>query len=244
MCYNLDGDSMFVKPIIGIVGRSDVATEDYNVICCYESIRKSVIKSGGIPILILPNQDVEYELEKPKDMNRLTMEEKENLKKVIDLCDGILMPGTYKLFEYDRVIYNYALEKDMPILGICGGMQLMGINDKTSEEIKEILIKNNTSLSHFKKGEKYVHKVNIQKNTLLEKILNKNEIIVNSRHNLHLDKADNLVVSGYSEDGFIEAVEVPNKKFVIGIQWHPESMIEYDEAAKKIFSAFIESCKI
>ena len=54
------------KPIIGIVGRYDVDNEDYSVICCFESVRRRIIKKGGIPILILPNQDVSYNDSNPK----------------------------------------------------------------------------------------------------------------------------------------------------------------------------------
>lgn len=231
------------KPIIGIVGKSDISSEDYNVICCFESVRRSIIKNGGIPVLILPNQDIEYEISRPKDVDRLTKGEKLDLEKIINLCDGIVMPGSYKLFEYDRYIYEYSLNKDIPILGICAGMQLMGIVDNDIEP-KEILVKNDTNFQHFQKGIKYVHKINILDNTLLSKILNKKEIEVNSRHNLHLEKVNNLRICAYSQDGFIEAVEHLNKKFVLGVQWHPESMLEYDEDANKIFESFINSCKI
>lgn len=231
------------KPIIGIVGRSDTATEDYNVICCYESIRRSIVKKGGIPILILPNQDVDYESSKPKEINRLTDIEKDDLKRTIDFCDGIVMPGTYKLYEYDNFIYKYALDKDIPILSICGGMQLMGLVDNEGLETKDILVRNETELNHFQKGIEYVHNIEIVDNTLLNKIIGKKETRINSRHNFHINKTNNLKVSAYSEDKLIEAVEVSNKRFVLGLQWHPESMIEYDEDANKIFEAFITACK-
>lgn len=232
-----------IRPIIGIVGRSDISSEDYNIICCFESVRRSIIKKGGIPFLILPNQDIDYEISKPKDIDRLTLNQKDDLKRIVDLCDGIVMPGTYKLFEYDKFIYEYALTKDIPILGICGGMQLMGLVDNDREP-KEILLKNNTDIKHFQKGIKYVHDINIVDHTLLSKILNKKEIKINSRHNYYIDKVNKLKICAYSEDGLIEAVEIQDKKFVLGIQWHPESMLEYDLDANKIFDAFILSCKI
>lgn len=230
-----------IKPIIGIVGRSDTSSEKYNTICCFETVRRAVVKKGGIPILILPNQDLEYEVSVPKEMDSLTNEEKEDLKKVIDLCDGIIIPGAYKLFEYDSFIYEYAFSKDKSILGLCGGMQLMGIVDNNSSNV---LSKNNTDIVHFQRGVKYVHKLKIEKDTLLYKILNKEEIQINSRHNYHLMQSGNLKISAYSEDGLIEAVEDSDKKFVLGVQWHPESMLEFDEYANKIFDSFISSCKI
>lgn len=231
------------KPIIGIVGRYDITTEDYRVICCYENIRRSIIKKGGIPILILPNQDLDYESVSSKDIDKLTIEQKNDLIRIIDMCDGILMPGSYRLFEYDKFIYEYSLKKDIPILGICGGMQLMALVDNPLSSSNEIIIKNNTEINHFKGGEKYVHKINIIKDSLLYKILNKEEIEVNSRHNYHIEKTKDLKVCGYSEDGLVEAIEYPNKKFVLGVEWHPESMLEYDGDSNKIFEAFINSCK-
>lgn len=234
---------MMKKPIIGIVGRSDKGQEDYNVICCFESVRRSIIKKGGIPILILPNQDIDYDNFSPKDINRLTLNQKKDLMSIVDLCDGILIPGTYKLFEYDKFIYEYALEKNIPVLGICGGMQLMALaSNKSDTNIS--LEKNDTIINHFQKGKDYVHKVKIEKNTLLYKIIGKEEIKVNSRHNYHVNKFNDLTICAYSEDGLIEAVEVKNKKFVLGVEWHPESMLEYDEDANKIIEAFIRSCQI
>ena len=149
------------------------------------------------------------------------------------------MPGTYKLFEYDKFIYEYAFNKNKSILGLCGGMQLMGIVDNNSSNV---LAKNNTDIVHFQRGVKYVHKLKIEKDTLLYKILNKDEIQINSRHNYHLTGVNDLKISAYSEDGLIESVEAKNKRFVLGVQWHPESMLEFDEDSNKIFDEFISSC--
>ena len=160
------------KPIIGIVGRSDTSSEDYNIICCFENIRRSIIKKGGIPILILPNQDLDYESISSHDIDKLTMEQKNDLIRIIDMCNGILMPGSYRLFEYDKFIYEYSLNKNIPILGICGGMQLMGLVDNPLSRSNEIIMKNDTKINHFQRGEKYVHKINIIPDSLLHKILN------------------------------------------------------------------------
>jgi len=235
---------MIKKPIIGIVGRSDMATEEYSVICCYESVRRSIIKKGGIPILILPNQDIEYEKTHSNDIETLNYQQKEDLKKIIDICDGILIPGTYRLYEYDKFIYEYSLDKDIPVLAICGGMQLMGLVDNNEGKSSEILIKIDTLINHFKRGKEYVHKVNIDNNFVFYKILQKDVINVNSRHNYHITKANKLNISAISEDGIIEALEHPNKRFVLGVEWHPESMLDYDESANKIYEYFINECSL
>lgn len=234
-----------MKPIIGIVGRADKEKLEYNVICCFENVRKSIIKHGGIPILILPNQDIEYESLTPKEVDKLTIEEKQDLMKLVDLCDGILIPGTSKLYEYDKVIYMYAKEKDIPILGICGGMQQIAISSIKEDEIRNIIVPNNTLINHQQKDKDYVHEIKINEGTILSKIINKDKIKVNSKHKFHLENIDDLdiKVSAMSVDNLIEAIEVRNKKFILGLQWHPESMLDYDEDANKIFEYFINKCK-
>lgn len=233
-----------MKPVIGMIGRPDSASDDDKVICIWEKTRRAIVKKAGIPFLILPNQDIEYETTRPKDVPRLTEEEKNNLKRMVDICDGLLIPGGYKWFEYDEVIYRYAFEKNIPILGICAGMQMMCCMDVNDKEVAyDTTELNETEINHHQRETKYVHKVQIQDNTKLKKIIGENEIKVNSKHNYHVKKVNKLKISAYSEDGLIEGVEYPDKEFVIGVQWHPETMLDYDEYANKLFDEFIESAK-
>lgn len=223
-----------MKPIIGIVGR--VGSDDgYTTIYSSDSVRRCIIKKGGIPILIMPPNDKDLDKIDSREILELTESERYDLKKVIDLCDGIVMPGSYRLFNYDNFIYEYASNLDKPILGICAGMQLMGLMDTN------LKLKQNDSF-HFQKNVKYVHEVKIIKNTLLYQILKKDVIKVNSRHNYHIDKVNNLIISGISSDGLIEAVEAKNKKFILGVQWHPEVMLDYDDDSNKIIDSFINAC--
>lgn len=92
---------------------------DDKVICVVEDVRRSIVKHGGLPIVILPNQDVEYETTRPKDVVELTEDVINDLKKVIDMCDGILIPGGYKWYQYDEIICNYVVEKNMPFIYKC-----------------------------------------------------------------------------------------------------------------------------
>ena len=233
-----------MKPIIGVIGRPDMASDDDKVICIWEGTRRAIVKKGGIPFLILPTQDVEYDSLKPKDTPKLTEEEKNELKRLVDMCDGLLLPGGYKWYEFDEFIYNYALEKNMPILGICAGMQMMCRIDQNKNNIcKDTTVRNDTTINHHQRDKKYVHNVSIIDNTILSKIIDEKEIKVNSKHNYHVSSTANLKVSAYSEDGLIEAVEYDDKDFVIGVQWHPETMLDYDENANKIFDEFINKCR-
>ncbi len=233
-----------MKPIIGVIGRPDMASDDDKVICIWEGTRRAIVKKGGIPFLILPTQDVEYDSLKPKDTPKLTEEEKNELKRLVDMCDGLLLPGGYKWYEFDEFIYNYALEKNMPILGICAGMQMMCRIDQNKNNIcKDTTVRNDTTINHHQRDKKYVHNVSIIDHTILSKIIDEKEIKVNSKHNYHVSSTANLKVSAYSEDGLIEAVEYDDKDFVIGVQWHPETMLDYDENANKILDEFINKCR-
>lgn len=233
-----------MKPMIGVIGRPDMASDDDKVICIWEGTRRAIVKKGGIPFLILPTQDVEYESLRPKDTPKLTEEEKNELKRLVDMCDGLLLPGGYKWYEFDEFIYNYALEKNMPILGICAGMQMMCKIDQNKNNIcKDAIVGNDTAIDHHQRDKEYVHNVSIIDHTILSKIIGEKEIKVNSKHNYHVSSTANLKVSAYSEDGLIEAVEYDDKDFVIGVQWHPETMLDYDENANKILDEFINKCR-
>lgn len=233
-----------MKPIIGMIGRPDIASDDDKVICIWENTRRSVVKKGGIPFLFLPNQDVEYETMRPADVPRMTDEQKEELKHLVDMCDGLLIPGGHKWYEYDEVIYNYAIEKNMPILGICAGMQMMCRIDANKKAVTlDTTVRNETEINHCQREEKYVHRVDIMDGTKLKSIIGNSTIDVNSKHNYHVQRVNKLKISAYSEDGLIEAVEYSDKDFVIGLQWHPETMLEYDDIANKIFDKFIEVSK-
>lgn len=233
-----------MKPMIGVIGRPDMASDDDKVICIWEGTRRAIVKKGGIPFLILPTQDVEYESLRPKDTPKLTEEEKNELKRLVDMCDGLLLPGGYKWYEFDEFIYNYALEKNMPILGICAGMQMMCRIDQNKNNVcKDTTVRNDTAIDHHQRDKEYVHNVSIIDHTILSKIIGEKEIKVNSKHNYHVSSTANLKVSAYSEDGLIEAVEYDDKDFVIGVQWHPETMLDYDENANKILDEFINKCR-
>ncbi len=155
-----------------------------------------------------------------------------NFKRVEELLegfDGIILPGGSKDYPIDLKIVKYLYDNDIPTLGICLGMQMMALTFNGNLSIT----KNHQS------DNKYVHKVKINKRSRLYSILKEEEIWVNSRHNEYITHT-NLSVSAKSlEDGIIEAVEDPRKKFFIGVEWHPES-ITNDTFSKKLFDTFIK----
>lgn len=194
MLKKIEKSIFLAKPIVGIVGR-----KIDNMYKVSENLVNKVKNNGGIPILILPCDE---------------------LKNIVDICDGIIMPGGSDIYEYDRFIYKYCEKIDKPILGICLGMQIM-------EE--EFLT--NTSVNH----KNVFHEIITKKGSIINKTVG--DSFVNSRHNECISNALNHVVTAISNDGCIEAIESANNKFNVGVQWHPED-ISHD----KLFKVFIESC--
>lgn len=227
------------RPIIGILGVPTYDEENESVIALYNDYKNAVVKGGCIPFMICPLLSIDYYGTKMSNIPELTDEEKVIYKEMIEMCNGLIIPGGYRMYEFDKYVVNYAIKKDIPILGICMGMQLLATidNDSRCLEINE------TNINHKQRNQKYVHKVKILEDTLLNDIIGKKEINVNSRHRYHVSKVNNFTISAYSEDNLIEAIELKDKKFVMGVQWHPEKMIDFDESAKKIFDEFINNCK-
>ncbi|MBE6159801.1 MAG: hypothetical protein E7157_02000 [Lactobacillales bacterium] len=224
-----------MKPIIGIVGRPGIIFNKYDVEVTEETYKNAVIESGGIPITILPPQNISYNSIAPKDVEKLTMEEMNNLNRVIEVCDAIIMPGGFKTYGYDYYICNYANMINIPILGICAGMQVI-VREGSNIQLEKC------PTDIHKSNQEYSHSIRLDKNSLLYDIIMKEEILVNSYHSYYVPNSGINNISAISkEDGIIEAIENPNSSFCIGVQWHPEKI--YDENSQKLFTYFIEEAK-
>lgn len=221
-----------MKPIIGIV-EWPYKDEDKDLI--YEvsnKIVEKISKHGGIPIGIFPTQIEDYQNKKIPEIKDLNIIEKEDLNESLKMCDAIIKPGALKIYGYERYIYGYTLEHNMPYLGICAGMQIMAGHNNSNNNKKII-----SDINHYTKA-KQVHKIKIFKNTLLYEILKEEEIIVNSRHRYHIDNPGINSISAYAPDGVIEAIENKDKLFQLGVQWHPENLD--DIYSDRLFDSFIE----
>ena len=171
---------------------------------------KAIKKYGGNPILI-----------DESNINRLGE------------CLGILLTGGFNKGSLDDYLIEYALKNNLPLLGICQGMQSMAIF-KSNLKLEEV--------SNHHQKDIYVHEV-ILTDSNLKKILGKDKIRVNSYHYQTVRDSNYFSIVGRSNDGLIEVVENKNHPFQIGVQWHPERMLEYDDDSNTIFQAFINNIK-
>ncbi len=157
-------------------------------------------------------------------------EEFENLKEMLDFCDGIIFPGGAEMSTLDYKLVEYLHKIDKPTLGICLGMQIMA---KTFNGKDRVKIESEKHLSE----EEYVHDIIIKKDSLLYQMIGEEKIKVNSRHRNQVPYTE-LDGVAYSEDNVLEAIEDKNKRFFIGVQWHPESILE-DVYSNRFFDYFI-----
>lgn len=196
-----------MKPIIGIISRDYLSATKKKINIVYNDIISSIIQSGGIPIGIPSNQ---------------------NIEQYLDICRGFIFQGGDDIDNYNLNTISLLKEKNIPVLGICLGMQEMFYED------------NLTPISNHHINS--LHEINIKKDTLLFKIIKKDKILVNSRHYFAINNSK-YQVSSISQDEVIESLEIPKNKFFLGIQWHPENLYCIDSNSKKIFDYFIKICK-
>lgn len=198
-----------------------------------------VIRCGGNPIGIYPPNIDAFLDKRISEIKSLTDIEIANLKDNLKLCDAIIKPGATRIYNHERMIYDIAYKNNIPYLGICAGMQIMA--NHNSENI--INVKNDSDIKHHSK-EIYAHEVSINTKSNLYKMLKKEIIMVNSRHNYHVGNTNNNIVCASANDGIVEAIENPYLDFHLGLQWHPELLPSNDENSNIIFNELIEHAKV
>ncbi|HRP02557.1 MAG TPA: gamma-glutamyl-gamma-aminobutyrate hydrolase family protein [Candidatus Kapabacteria bacterium] len=143
-------------------------------------------------------------------------------------------------------LINYALEQQIPILGICRGLQILNVALGGSLIVDIPREVANHDNHQVKEGDAY-HNIKIIDGSLLNKLTNLKECTVNSNHHQSIDKlAKGLKATAYSGDGVIEAIEYEdiNKPYMMAVQWHPERMDLDDTLSMSIFTDFIKHCKL
>ena len=229
------------KPIIGIVSKpkSKKKNSIWNKMYIADEIRYLIVKNGGIAISLLsPEETMDFNKDDIEDKKILNNQEKKDIFETIKLCDGIILQGGMTSSNYEIEYAKKAIELDKPIIGICAGfnnlLRALGGN---------VEIDNTAKHNHL--DERYRHSINVVKNTKLHDIVKKDKIDVNSIHSMVAQKKSvepYAKISSFSEDGLVESFELNSKKFVMGIKWHPELMLD-EHYGDEIFKIFIEASK-
>ena len=139
----------------------------------------------------------------------------------------------------DGLLLRAFLAADKPVLGICRGIQVMNavLGGDLYQDIKPF-----EHLPHNDHWAK-VHTVTVRRGTLLSRILGQDTVLVNSQHHQAVDRvAPGFTLAALSEDGIVEAIEKPDARFCLGVQWHPEWLSDADPAMQSLFDAFVNAC--
>ena len=160
-------------------------------------------------------------------------------------CAGLLLPGGGDIEPNplrdaaEPKLLHAFLAAGKPILGICRGIQVLNafLGGELYQDIKP--------LEHLPHNDHWakIHTVTVRRGTLLAEILKQDTVLVNSQHHQAASRvAPGLEIAALSEDGFIEALEKPDAKFCLGVQWHPEWLSEADPRQQALFDAFVKAC--
>lgn len=145
---------------------------------------------------------------------------------------------------FESALLRQALQNELPILGICRGLQL--INVICGGTLHQDLPVPQAGLGahafwQYPKGA-YSHDVHLQPGTYLQKLYQKDRIGVNSFHHQGIDRlGKGLMVAARAEDGLVEAVEGTGPGFLLAVQWHPETMTEYHDEHLVLFAALTDA---
>ncbi len=235
-----------MKPRIGITCSVDT---DINRFFLNQFYVESIRTAGGIPIPLFPSDD------------------KIEIKQMIGLVQGIVLSGGVDVDpiffgeepqqysgrvcplrdSFEIKLTSYALAEDIPLLGICRGMQVLNI--AAGGDIFQDIYAQNMGvqlLKHRQEAPQWypTHGINIKAGTMLESIMGVQSVRVNSYHHQAVrNAAPGFVVSAKSADGVIEAIESLEHGFALGLQCHPESLWQKQPVFIKPFKQLIKTAE-
>lgn len=238
------------RPIIGI--SSSVIVDEAGSFAGYKRayVNKdyvdAVVRAGGVPLIIPFSTD------------------KEVIISQAQLIDGLILSGGHdinpynygqepsqKIGEifperdtYEMILLEESKKRNIPILGICRGFQLINVAAGGTLYQDLSLIPGNI-LKHNQVSNPTLktHKVEIKENSFISSIFGK-ETMVNSFHHQVINKvANDFIVVAKASDGVVEAIEHKTYKFLVAVQWHPEMLAVNCEKARELFSKFVEEAK-
>ena len=231
-------------PIIGVVPRYDF---EWTGLAISDGYLSGLLETGAVPI-VLP-----------------TTADEAHIRRLVKLCDGFLVPGGQDIEParygkrrkphthrsaaardgMEQVLIQAVVEADKPLLGICRGMQSLNValGGTLHQDVNAELPR--TALQHVQSRpyDTPAHMVELVEGSQLANCVGATRLGVNTIHHQSVaDLGEGLVVNAVSpDDGIIEGIEMPGKRFIMGVQWHPEHMWRRRPHSKRLFRAFVEA---
>jgi putative glutamine amidotransferase len=208
---------------------------------------RSVEQAGGLPLVLAPGQ--------PKDAPEL-----------LDRVQGLLLTGgsdvdpalygasphpklgrvVRERDDFELALTREALERNLPLLAICRGHQVLNVATGGTL-VQDIPSEVTGGVEHDSRRERWehAHPVQILEGTRLREILKRGTVSVNSFHHQAIARlGSKLVVSARSAgDQLVEGVELPDRRFVLGVQWHPESFWNREDGFQPLFTALVDASR-
>jgi len=208
---------------------------------------RAIERAGGVPLLIAPQLATGA------------------VDALFSLASGLMLPGGGDLDpgrygepphpavtgvdpardELEFSLVRRALDRDMPLLAICRGMQVLNValGGSLHQDIPSCLA---GAMVHAQGEHRDVatHPVTVKRGSCLASVLGQAELQVNSMHHQALNRvAPGLRVVAAAPDGVIEGVELPSARWVLGVQWHPEELAAHSEPDVRLFRRFVEAAE-
>jgi putative glutamine amidotransferase len=234
------------KPIIGLTfdAQKPGGYSEHPWYALRENYCTAIVQGGGVPCPLI---------------HELSL-----VEEYIALLDGLLVTGgghdvdpcLYGVQEphptvkpdtrrtlFEKAMIEKALQKNIPVLGICGGEQILNVT-LGGTLIQHIPDEISNAIEHKQDlRTQGAHLVTIEKGTLLHQLLGTEELSVNSYHHQAVkDPAPGVIVNARTTDGVIEGIEAPAYTFCLGLQWHPEFLINPQEAS--LFKQFMKATHV
>lgn len=238
------------RPLIGVSPRWSPADEQF---CASESLGElqvnAILAAGGLPVMLPITHDIDI------------------IRQYVEMCDGFNIPGGQSVdsshwgeplregtdisperdgFEFPLV--QMVLEADKPLLAICRGEQLLNV--VCGGTICQWLydLEPSPGMATWRHAiilDRPAHPVDVQSDTLLFEAVGKRSLIqTNSSHHECVAKlGSGLIASARATDGIIEGLEMPGKRFVVGVQWHPEYTWQSIETDRMLWEAFVRASR-
>jgi putative glutamine amidotransferase len=229
------------RPAIGITAGYSLAEE--GVLTLREDYVRAVEKAWGLPLVLAPGR--------PDDAGEVLGRVRGLLLSGGDDVDPRLYgehphPTVTRVFPrldaFEIALCRAACEQDLPVLAICRGQQVLNVA-MGGTLVQDIPSQLKGVVQHDPEVERWqrVHEVRILPGTRLRNILERDSLLVNSSHHQAVREVGmGLSVAARSfEDDVIEAVEMPERRFVVGVQWHPEAFWDRDAGFHALFEAFV-----
>ncbi|MDO4632694.1 MAG: gamma-glutamyl-gamma-aminobutyrate hydrolase family protein [Eubacteriales bacterium] len=234
-----------MRPVIGVIPLYDDEKDSYWMLPGYMKVLQLC---NALPVMLPLSTD------------------HSELDQLFAMCDGILLTGGHDVGpevygeapketcgvickardEMEIYLLRKAMNADLPVLGICRGIQLM--NAALGGNLyQDLPTESESMIDHHMTApyDRTAHTVKVLPDTLLADMIGSGIHEVNSYHHQAVKNLSPLAeVMAVSKDGLAEAISVKEQKFMMGVQWHPEFSYESNPDSKKIVQAFIDACNI